>query len=113
MKIIDLLNKIANGEEVSNFKIDGEEYYIENRCVFSKLNGNPISWEIYQGWLNEEIEIIEDNKKIEKISWKEKESLAGFIRNNNDKLDILARRTEKLKKSLNKIIDYINGGKDE
>ena len=58
--------------------------------------------------LNDEVEVIEYNKKIEKISWKEKESLSGFIRNDNDKLDILARRTEKLKKSLNEIIEVLN-----
>lgn len=55
---------------------------------------------------NETIEIL-DEKKIEKIHWKPKESLEGEC-NSKEKQDILARRTERLKKSINEIIDKIN-----
>ena len=57
--------------------------------------------------LNDKVEIIEEPKKIEKISWREKESLAGEL-TANEKQNILARRTEKLKSSLNELIDEIN-----
>lgn len=122
MKIIDLLNKIANGEikEISKFIYKGDLYEQESNFeefgnrkgyVCRRENGITLTtldtlFDIHK--LNDEVEVIEDNKKIEKISWKEKESLAGFIRNDNDKLDILARRTEKLKKSLNEIIEVLN-----
>lgn len=56
-------------------------------------------------------EIIEKDKKIEKISWREKESLAGNLMA-SEKQEILARRTEKLKSSLNELIDEINNLKE-
>ena len=46
-------------------------------------------------------------KPIDKIHWEEKESLAGDLRD-YQKQEVLARRTEKLKKSLNEIIEKIN-----
>lgn len=61
--------------------------------------------------LNDEVEIIEEPKKLEKISWREKESLAGNLMA-NEKQEILARRTEKLKSSLNELIDEINNLKE-
>lgn len=61
--------------------------------------------------LNDEVEIIED-KKIEKISWNEKESLATYF-TANEKQEILARRTEKLKASLNELTDEINKLKED
>ena len=62
--------------------------------------------------LNDKVEIIEEPKKIEKISWREKESLAGEL-TASEKQEILARRTEKLKSSLNELIDEINNLKDK
>lgn len=56
--------------------------------------------------LDETIEIL-DEKKIGKIHWKSKESLEGDF-NSKEKQDILARRTERLKKSINEIIDLLN-----
>ena len=116
MKVIDLLNKIAKDEEIpkkikfknknynKEFYFDGDIYkYKDDFTEYAMTDDLSIEMT-----LNDEVEVIEDNKKIEKISWKEKESLAGFIRNDNDKLDILARRTEKLKKSLNEIIEVLN-----
>ena len=52
-------------------------------------------------------EILEEPTKIEKISWREKESLVGNF-TASEKQEILARRTEKLKSSLNELIDEIN-----
>ena len=57
---------------------------------------------------DENIEIL-DKKEIEKIHWKPKESLEGEF-NLKEKQDILARRTERLKKSINEIIDLLNKG---
>ena len=62
--------------------------------------------------LNDKVEIIEEPKKTEKISWSEKESLAGEL-TANEKQNILARRTEKLKSSLNELIDEINNLKEK
>lgn len=118
IKMIDLLVTIANGEEVPKkikFMNSIWEYckdgttqdYINNydKCLmeFIAINKNG---------LNNEVEIIEEPKKIEKISWREKESLAGEF-TANEKQNILARRTEKLKSSLNELIDEINNLKEK
>ena len=71
MKIIDLLNKIANGEEVPK-KIktcDDEIFYYDETddnevARYKNKNDVPIIDEFY---LNDEVEIIEEDKKIEKI----------------------------------------------
>lgn len=120
MKVIDLLNKITNGEEVPEKikHINNVWFYNETNKDYCRNSGSFIYWltcSIFDSdmptkdILNEEIEIIEEPKRIEKITWEEKESLAG-IETSKTKIEILARRTEKIKKSLNKIIDYINKG---
>ena len=69
IKIIDLLNKIANDEEVPKTIRWYDEFYndydeISNdykAFVYEKLKNNV--WD-----LNDEVEIIEEPKKIEKIN---------------------------------------------
>lgn len=68
MKIIDLLNKIANGEEVKAFKYDG---YIFKYDIDSKLweneKGAIFSTYCYiEECLNDEIEIIEEKEMCHK-----------------------------------------------
>ena len=70
MKIIDLLNKIANNEEVpKKIKWLGQIYEYSNFNRFYYQN----SWSMYRDFykegncLNDEVEIIEDPKKINKI----------------------------------------------
>ena len=116
IKIIDLLNIIAEDKELpEKFMYKGHSYYRQKtngicyRC--DELN------EIFEECLvledlNDTIEIIEEPKKIEKISWSEKESLAGNLVASK-KQEILARRTEKLKSSLNELIDEINNLKEK
>jgi hypothetical protein len=116
MKVINLLNKIANGEEVpKKIKYDGVEYtHIDNYC-YADENSRLLSYEIYaeQHRLNDEIEIIEDtpkeNKKIEKLDlddWWE-------ITSSEDcKPEMLAKIFNKNAKAfsykINEIIDVVN-----
>ena len=99
MKIIDLLNKIANGEEVPkkikynnkiwNYKEGIMEYISDDTC-FTLSN-----FEFDE--LNKEIEIIEEEKKIpEKI---QKDDFEG-INEEEPKLWIAIRK-------INEIIDYL------
>ena len=63
MKVIDLLNKIANGEEIEPIDYKGEEsltYYLYDKC------GKECDDTNLADILNDEVEIIED-KKIRKI----------------------------------------------
>lgn len=79
---------------------------------YNNDNGYRLSEFRLTDCLNEDVEIIEEEpKKIEKISWREKESLAGNF-TTSEKQEILARRTEKLKAILNKLIDEINNLKE-
>ncbi len=71
MKIIDLLNKIANGEETPNkFKYDNLTF--TKRCdgVYFDNDGDELhsSLSIDLSNLNDEIEIITEDKKIEKLT---------------------------------------------
>ena len=116
MKVIDLLNKIANGEEVpKKIKYEGIEYtHIDNYCYADK-NGRLLSYEIYaeQHRLNDEIEIIEDtpkeNKKLEKLEslntdyFMERKKY-GTLTNEEIVLDI-----QTLKNYINKLVDKENG----
>ena len=65
MKVIDLLNKIANGEEVPNFIIDEQEYYLGADGFLKELYGDEVEWTLDAEWLNTKVEIIEEPKKIE------------------------------------------------
>lgn len=117
IKVIDLLNKIANGEEVpKKIKCDGvaliyDEEIKDYWCYCDKYLFEYKFAEC-NDFLNDYVEIIEEPKKIEKISWREKESLAGNF-TTSEKQEILARRTKKLKSSLNELIDEINNLKEK
>lgn len=110
IKIIILLAKIANGEAPSKIKYENNIYeYCQNDNRYHQITKNYPNRDMNDlskvfgimnfNYLNDEVEIIED-KKIEKISW-------------NEKQEILARRTEKLKASLNELIDEINKLKED
>lgn len=84
-------------EEFDDYFYDGE-YLIENGFD---------SWNNIKAYLEEVVEIIEEDNKIEKITWLEKESMAGNL-TEKQTIEVLKRRTEKLKKSFNNLIDEIN-----
>ena len=67
MKVIDLLNRIANGEEVPHFIIDEQEYYLGVDGFLKELYGDEVEWTLDAEWLNTEVEIIEEAKEIEKF----------------------------------------------
>lgn len=114
IKIIDLLVKIANGEESTKVKTkyNSSDWEINDflLSIYNEFDSRNNA-EIVE-FLNDYVEIIEEPKKIEKITWSEKESLAGEF-TASGKQNILARRTEKLKSSLNELIDEINNLKEK
>lgn len=69
MKIIDIYNKIANGEKVPCFKINGEKYGLGEDGYLREFFGNDVKWYIYEHWLNEEVEVLEEveDKEYEDI----------------------------------------------
>ena len=105
MKIIELLNKIANGEQPKHKRVYNEDWY------WNDYDGYVTKWSLsttpdaqhylfnqyrLDFVLNEEVEVIEEDKKIEKIDCKDFE----FMKK-PDKVRLLAKK-------INKIIDKIN-----
>ena len=111
MKIIDLLNKIANGEEIpGKIKYDRKIYHY----------GNYIKWYISDNlWdelfidknnLNDEIEIIEDIPKEDTPKEEKKIAKIGKLNqvsNNKQHLNNYILRNK-----INEIIDRLNGGEE-
>lgn len=101
MKIIDLLIKISNGEEVPNMiKYDGNIYY-KKRNVYKHTNyyeseyNNLLLADIRNSnQLNDEVEIIEEDNEIEYLHFHD---LIGITE--NEKILIC---------KFNEIITYIN-----
>ena len=107
MKIIDLLNKIANGENIKNIKYQNHIYEYCNGDYKEKINGV-----YYSNWLfaneiidlsnlNDEVEIIEEEKKIP-------EKLEDYCLDKKGKYPIeLTIYEQILRNKINEIIDYL------
>ena len=113
MKVIDILNKIANGEEIPEkirvkYRIF-EKYLNHNAYLntedeenYKYLTDLPRLYDDDRDWLNEEVEIIEENKKIEKITKVVCDS--DLIDRNHFVIEYLAE----LKYKINEIIEVLN-----
>ena len=66
IRVIDLLNKIANGEEVPKIKLDGKVYDFCTTCFANNETRNLI-WSFPIETLNDELKLIEEDKEIEEI----------------------------------------------
>ena len=123
IKVIDLLNKIANGEEVpKKIKVlDGIYYYCgkdeSGNCYYSEPEGcGGIRLSFNTSQLNDEIEIIED-KKIEKLeTYKEIDDEVHYANilkvSKNGEYEIDEALSVAIDK-INEIIDHINNGDDK
>ena len=114
MKIIDLLNKIANGEEVPRTIRWYDKFYnnydeISNNYkvfVYKKLANNV--------WgLNDEVEIIEEQKKIEKIEMYQDEEGHYFLNKQDRKVYVNCDEIDFMVDKFNELIDEINNLKEE
>jgi len=113
MKIIDLLNKIANGEEVPKkifYKYKhleyNEEYYLtydrHYECYYDE-EGRPIPSLLADNlWnLNDEVKIIEEEKKIP-------EKLYHCCKDvNNEDIKFLIKNINDFVDKYNQLIDYL------
>jgi hypothetical protein len=101
MKIIDLLNRIANGEEVpKKIKYKDFEYLWHDKsygycrpaynCTYISFFTDFTIYEI----LDDEVEIIEENKKIKKIDFRT--------------LNTQKEKNRVMKDTINQIIDKLN-----
>ena len=123
IKIIDLLNKIANGEEVPKkillngivFEYQGDYYLYKDEdkkehWLFSASYTDKYTW--LENFLKAEVEIIEVPKKIEKIKSNGDEFYSDYIGTwiSKNKTDAYC---EFLMNKINELIDEINNLKEK
>ena len=97
MKVIDIMQKVAN-KEIFKFRIDDVNYYVDKSNYICEEDGTKVEWYIDDEWLNMNAEIIEEDKKIEKI-----EMCTGGIMS----FDSVENITTELKNKINELIDEI------
>lgn len=94
MKVIDAMIKVSRGETVS-FEILNDENHIyrstNGSFLYDDTSKQEVYWYIDEDWLNREIKLIEEDKKIEKFEFGEIEDSEHY----------------EIKQKINKIIDYI------
>ena len=109
MKIIDILNKMSNGDLKNGFKIgwNGFTYTYNEINGFRDKHGDTLSENTFiECCLNDEVEVIEENKEIEELK---KISYDEFVYTDNkhrfdltnaeyDKINELVRAVNKLNK---------------
>jgi hypothetical protein len=104
MTVIDLLNKIANGEEVpKKIKYDDEIFIYDNQIdKYWNIDNTNNLYDILSRFvgiaLNDEVEVIEEDKKIEKIDVNYLQTIKKW------------KRAKILGSKINEIIDVINKG---
>lgn len=108
IKIIDLLNKIANGEEVpKEIKVNDKIYHYDETDCNEFYRYRTMTNELLTDYadLNDEVEIIEDGNKIEKI-----ERLKYSTHFDNEEF-ILYQNILAVNSNLNDVIDYLESSK--
>lgn len=109
MKIIDLLVKISKGEEVpKEIMFDTDRYYLNNNNHYVRECGDfiqrlDIEYNLV-GCLNDEVEVIEEEKEIEKLNL-DTDELKG--KETVRAIDYL------LEGKINELIDVINDMRDK
>lgn len=109
IKVIDLLNKIANGEEITHFKF-GRCNFVYDENVRNWINGEGDILSTYcnvEKCLNEEVEIIEKDEKIEHLDIYNCFHIMGDNEVSRLRLD---DNFQNISDKINEIIDYINKG---
>ena len=106
MKIIDLLNKVAKNEKIpKTIKYYGYIYKYDEENKFYYNNGSSLYREFYENGncLNDEVEIIEEDKKIEKLCYQQLRArdVVEFITTLNEQLSNHGKK-------INELIDKVN-----
>ena len=100
IKVISLLVRIANGENIpKKIKYDNQVFEYRKDMLDYYCCDYDFYLMGYPKILNEEVEIIEEDKKIEKIDY------IGYGEDGDLQYKIIDK--------INEIIDVINEGKDE
>ena len=109
MKIIDILNKMANGtlEDEFEFKYDNDTYEYnkkENKLVSEEYGTRLGGYYIVENILNNEVEVIEAKKKIEEIGTsKTIEEKQGGLKILEELIHICEGKINELVRAVNKL----------
>ena len=117
MKVIDLLNKIANGEDVPmKVKVttgplkDEFRIWKYNNFCYEYENGEDVYVPLYGIDLNDKVEIIEEDKKINKdIKW----YFIEFQEEEEEKIAQVNMNFKLLREKMTELIDAVNELKEE
>ena len=110
MKVIDLLNKIANGEEVKFKLIEDDTTYSIKKNEYLRIEElkRDAQWYINERWLNEEVEILdEEEKDIPLIP----DGELFLMKNNGADIrgfDYLDYNFKVLKEKINQVVEELN-----
>lgn len=119
MKIIEIFNKIANGEEVpEKIKYKNKEWlYNDNNKDYCRVSASFIYWfscsifdtdEPTKEILNDEIEIISEPKKIEKITEDVFFDMKEVLPDGSIKIPFLNKIDTMMIDKINELIDKLN-----
>jgi len=118
MKVIDLLNKIANGEEVPK-KVKYKNFYWEYREEEKDYKDNEgdyvfgcSNYDITE-MLNTEVEILEENKIPEKWNDLSFTTMRKKEDSIDDDIQKLKGYIETIMRTQNQVIDYLKSKGDE
>ena len=114
MKVIDLLNKIANGEEVpKKIKYRNDDFiYLDGD--YSNLNTHEYFSEcfLFVDNLNDEVEIIEEDREIEIFNLNEEDIHDLTLYNATENEVKLHRLCCKLANKINELVNELNRKED-
>ena len=121
MKIIDLLNKIANGEAPKTILYENETYWYDGRennyytYIARDLDDEDIEYLFYGDntldMLNDEVEIIEEDKKIKRIQSCGDNLYSEYTGQYLVNKENYTEYDELLMNKINEIIDYLEENK--
>ena len=114
MKVIDLLNKIANGEIYigTHFVYRDNELIFTGSCLENIKEKSAIAMFGLDN-LNDEVEIIEEDKKIERLKDINTDYYSKELYYENLSKEEITLDIQTLKHKVNEIIDYLEENKND
>ena len=121
IKIIDLLNKISNGEKIpkkikyKNKIWEYDEYSNDYKSEYTWLFGKLFDYKRTIEFINDEIEILDEPKKIEKLPYYSLEKIQKSKNKDEwyeNRLELLEKRINDYHNKINELIDEINNLKE-
>ena len=108
MKVIDIMQKVAN-KEIFKFRINDINYYVDKSNYICEEDGTKVEWFIDDEWLNMNAEIIEEDKEIEKLEIVHNGSPNAYaLLNEYGTKCALTKHSKVMCDKINEIIDKLN-----